>query len=311
MTVEVMTVLGPIPADKLGITLMHEHLLSNLMQITLNPDHIICDLRLVIKELGYFQAAGGTTLVDVTNHGLGRNPTALRRIAQETGVHIIMGCGWYRERAYDQEVYQKTTNQIADEMVCDITQGVGDAGVRAGIIGEIGCELHYISPAEERVFRASARAHKRTGVAITTHAVRSPVGLAQLDLLEEEGVDLRRVIVGHCDNAGFEICPDPDYHEAVARRGAYVEFDQIHGKFEWDTERRVQWVKQLVDKGYLRQILLSHDVCAKSLLRTYGGNGYGYLLTGFVPRLLEAGLSEEQVHAILVENPRTALAPAL
>jgi phosphotriesterase-related protein len=307
----VMTVLGYIRTDKLGVTLMHEHLLSNLMQITLNPDHIICDVRLVIKELGYFQAAGGATLVDVTSRGLGRNPTALRQIARDTGLHIVMGCGWYRERTYDQGVFQKGPSRIADEMVRDITQGVDDTDVRAGIIGEIGTELDYISPAEERVFRASARAHKRTGVAISTHAVRSPVGLAQLDLLEEEGVNLRRVIVGHCDNAGFKVCPDPDYHEAVARRGAYVEFDQIHGRSGWDTERRVEWVKQLVDKGYLRQILLSQDVCAKSLLRAYGGNGYDYLLSGFVPRLLKAGLSEEQVHVILVENPRRALTPAL
>jgi predicted metal-dependent phosphotriesterase family hydrolase len=300
---EVMTVLGAVPADQLGITLMHEHLLINLHRVTMNDDSILSDIPLAIQELRYFRDAKGTLLVDVTNGGLGRNPLALKRISEETGVHIVMGCGWYKERFYYQEVYEKSTNQLADDMVRDINEGID--GVRAGIIGEIGSLGHYIMPAEERVFRAAARAHKRTGLTITTHAVGSPVGLEQLDLLAEEDVDSRRIIIGHCDSY-----PEPDYHEAVARRGAYVEFDRVQGKADWDTQKRVQFVKALVDKGYLHQILLSHDICEKSSLHAYGGNGYDYLITGFVPRLLDAGLSKEQVHIILVENPRAALTGA-
>ena len=172
-------------------------------------------------------------------------------------------------RFYDESVYLRTTNQIADEMVRDIEVGVDGTGIRAGIIGEIGTDLYHVSPAEERVFRAAARAHKRTGLTITTHAVRSPVGLDQLDILEEEGVDPRRIVIGHCD-----FYPHMDYHEAVARRGAYVEFDSIgRGFIEWEIQRRLEWIKNLIDKGYLRQILLSHDVCLKSHLRAFGGQG--------------------------------------
>jgi predicted metal-dependent phosphotriesterase family hydrolase len=136
--------------------------------------------------------------------------------------------------------------------------------------------------------RAAARAHKRTGVTITTHGVRSPVGLAQLDLLEDEGVDLRHVVVGHCD-----LYPHPDFHAAVARRGAFVQFDTIgRGFFEWDIRQRLDWVMRLIDLGFMHQILLSHDVCMKPHLRAYGGQGYDYVLTGFVPRLRQAGLSD-------------------
>lgn len=299
---EIMTVLGPVRADKLGITLMHEHLYMNLTRLTRDPDHYLNDYDLAVKEVGLFAAAGGVTLVDVTNRDLGRRPLELRRVARETGLNIVMGCGWYREPFFRPEVYEKSTNQIADDIVRDIEKGMDGTDVRAGIIGEIGCDQSYSSPAEERSFRAAARAHKRTGLTITTHAVRSTVGLAQLDILEDEGLDLRRVIIGHCDTN-----LDAEYHETIAKRGAYVEFDCIRSHFAWEIESRVKYVMLLVQKGYLRQILLSHDVCYKSHLHAYGGNGYDYIFRDFVPRLLAAGLSDEQVHCILVENPRNAL----
>lgn len=297
-----MTVLGPVPADQLGITLPHEHLLCDLARVTGYREHRLSEVSLAITEARRYREAGGTTLVDLTNHGLGRNPTALRQIARGSGLQIIMGCGWYREPYYEQEVYEKPTNQIADEIVRDITEGVDNTGIQAGIIGEIGCQRHYISPAEERSFRAAARAQKRTGLTISTHATDTPVGLDQLDLLEDEDIDLRRVIVSHCDTY-----PEPDYHEALAKRGAWVEFDFVRGGYEWEMEKEARLVKEFLSRGYLRQLLLSHDVCLKAHLHAYGGAGYDYILTNFVPRLLETGLSNEQIHILTVENPKSAL----
>jgi predicted metal-dependent phosphotriesterase family hydrolase len=297
-----MTVLGPIPADQMGTTLMHEHLFIDLCRVTRDPDHWLNDFDLTIKELAPFLAAGGATVVDVTNRDLGRDPLSLKRVAAETGLNVVMGCGWYREPYYRSEIYEKPTEQVAEDIVREIEQGVNNTGVCPGIIGEIGCDRNYVSPAEERSFRAAARAHKSTDLTITTHAVRCPVGLDQLDVLEDEGVDLRRVIVGHCDTY-----PHPSYHETVAQRGAYVQFDTIRSKFEWEIESRVQWVLLLIKKGYLKQILISHDCCMKSHLHAYGGNGYDYIFRDFVPRLLRAGLSKEQVQTLLVENPRHAL----
>lgn len=299
----VMTVLGPVSADELGVTLMHEHLLIDLARVTRQADGVLNEIPLAIHEIEFFKAAGGKTVVDVTNRILGQNPDAMVTISKQTGLNIIMGCGWYREPFYDQSVYLRTTNQIADEMVRDIEEGVDGTGIKAGIIGEIGADLYHVSPAEERMFRAAARAHKRTGLTVTTHAVRSPVGLDQLDILEEEGVDPRRIVIGHCD-----FYPHMDYHEAVAKRGAYVEFDSIgRGFIEWDIQRRLEWLKNLIDKGYLRQILLSHDVCFKSHLRSFGGQGYDYVVNGFVARMLEVGISKEEIEIMLVANPRAAL----
>lgn len=298
----VMTVLGPVPADQLGITLPHEHLLCDLARVTGRREEQLADVDLAVAEVARFRSAGGATLVDLTNRHLGRDPLALQTISRATGLHIVMGCGWYREPFYDREVFEKTTDQLTDDIVAEVTRGVGDTGVRPGIIGEIGCDLHYISPAEERSFRAAARAHHRTGLTITTHALRAPVGLAQLDLLVEERVDPRRVIVGHADTY-----PKPDYHEAVAKRGAWLQFDTVRGGHEFETLKRIRLVQEVIARGHLRQLLLSHDVCIPAHLRAYGGGGYDYLLTEFIPRLLAAGITQEQIHTLTVENPRAAL----
>lgn len=173
--------------------------------------------------------------------------------------------------------------------------------MRAGIIGEIACD-RWLTSAEERAFRAAARAHLRTGITVTTHAARWPVGLRQLDLLAEEGVDPRRVIVGHCDTV-----PDPAYHLALAERGAFVQFDTIQGESEYDVEIRIAWIRALVDAGHEERILLSQDVCLRSNLRAFGGPGYAYVITGFRERLVRAGLAAPLVDRLVTENPQRAL----
>src|SRR5262252_6122492 len=302
---EVMTVLGPVAPDMLGRTLPHEHLLIDLARVTRNFDHFLHDVSLATIEARRFRDAGGTTIVDLTNRNLGRDARGLCAIAEQTGLNIVMGSGWYREPYYDRDVYQKSTNQLADDIVRDIVEGVDGTGIRAGIIGEIGSDDRLpISPAEERSFRAAARAHRRTGLTISTHAAFSHVGLDQLDLLEEEGVDPARVIIGHAGHL-----PDPDYHEALARRGAWVQFDRIRGKHDWDVQRYVELIQEFLHRGFLNRLLLSQDVCMLPHLHAYGGTGYDFILTGFAARLRVAGLSQSQIDTLTIDNPRAAFAP--
>jgi predicted metal-dependent phosphotriesterase family hydrolase len=212
-------------------------------------------------------------------------------------------CGHYRDPYLDRDWFDRTTvDAIADQIVVDITEGVRDTGVRAGIIGEIGADRGFISAAEERSFRAAARAHLRTGLTISTHAARWPVGLAQLRLLAEEGVDPRRVIVGHTDSV-----PIPEYHLALVKEGCYISFDSIGTGSSYDTHRAVDYVVDLVRAGFGSQLLFSHDVCLRDHLHATGGCGYAYLLTEFLPLLRAAGLDQEQVRAFVTDNPRTAL----
>ncbi|HEX2319380.1 MAG TPA: hypothetical protein VHJ18_10405 [Streptosporangiaceae bacterium] len=299
---DVMTVTGPVAAQQLGVVLPHEHVFIDLVSEyrgngLLNDEHLACE------ELRTLRAAGGSTLVDLTLDEIGRDPAALRRVSEATGISIVMGCGHYRDPYLDRAWFDRTAvDAIAEELVRDITEGVSGTGVRAGIIGEIGADRGYISAAEERSFRAAARAHARTGLTINTHAARWPVGTAQLQLLAEEDVDPRRVIVGHTDSV-----PIPDYHLALVRQGCYVSFDSIGTGSPYDTDRAVDYVLDLVKAGFGAQILLSHDVCLRDHLRAAGGPGYAYLLTDFLPRLTAAGLDPEQVRSFVTDNPRMAL----
>ena len=299
----VMTVTGPIDAKDLGVTLMHEHVFANLIQ-EYRRDGLLNDPNLAEYEVQFLKRAGGSTLVDLTTAEIGPNPIGLRNVSSATGVQIIMGVGHYRDPYLNKEWFDKmSVDSIADLMVHDIQEGVGDTGVRGGIIGEIGSDKWYISAQEERSFRAAARAHRKTGLTVSTHAARWPVGLAQVDILVKEGVDPRRIVVGHCDTV-----PDPRYHETLARRGCYVEFDTIRGYLrEWDLNRITGYIMNLLHAGFGSQILLSQDTFLRSHLHVSGGSGYDFLLTDFLPRLKHVGLTDDDIHMLMVVNPRNAL----
>jgi phosphotriesterase-related protein len=212
-----------------------------------------------------------------------------------------MGCGWYREPWFDAEFERRTVRDLEASLLAEIEGGV-DGGIKPGIIGELGADRDFVSPAEERVLRAGARAHLKTGLAITLHARGSKVALAQIETLREEGVEPGRIIAGHTDSIH-----DPEYHEELARLGAWVEFDTVRGKVEYTVDRSVRYITEARRRGYLKQLLLSGDVCALSHLRAYGGTGYGYIPALFAGRLREAGFSDEELLLLFVENPRRAL----
>lgn len=314
MSSTVMTVRGPVAVDQLGFTLPHEHVLIDLVRIfpanMLAFDFQLIDEEVALDEVGRFVRAasalapGRPAIVDVTTDGrMGRDPEALRRIATELDLHLVMGCGRYREPWYEPDLGRLSTAALADLLVHEIEHGVGDSGIRPGIIGELGADRDFVSPAEERVLRAGARAHRRTGLPITLHARASRVGLQQLDILEDEGVDLRRVIVGHSDTV-----PNPDFHEELVRRGAWVEFDTIRGRVPLAVERRIAWILEMRRRSHLDRLLLSHDVCAQSHLRASGNTGYDYLAVEFQERLAAAGITDDERRLLSIDNPRRALA---
>jgi predicted metal-dependent phosphotriesterase family hydrolase len=306
----VQTVLGRIDPAELGWTLPHEHTAIALWHIANRWDYweLRKDEPVIVEELAAFRDAGGRALVDLTLDGVGRDPEWLAGLARATGLHIVMGSGWYRGAHYPAEtlVDRRSVDSLADEIVRDATVGVRETGIRAGLIGEIGTDKPWLSAQEERVHRAAARAARRTGLAITTHAIQSTVGLDQLAVFEAEGADLSRVVIGHADSN-----PSLDYHLAIAERGATVEFDFLGMSFtplERHGEGRiVDNLRELIARGHLERILLSQDVCHDSQLRRYGGNGYTYLADTFLPRLRAAGVSEAEIRTITVDNPRRLL----
>jgi phosphotriesterase-related protein len=303
-THEVITVLGPVAPEELGITQTHEHLILDAYDHYGNYGFVIDDEELVIEEVREYSRLGGRTLVDVTLDEIGRNPAALARIAKASGLNVIMGCSWYREFAYPAIVAEKNSNELAEILVREIEEGVGETGIRAGVIGEIGTGRHFIKPAEERVFRASAIAQQKTGVAITTHTTRwGTLALEQIAMLLEFGADREKIIIGHLgDRIGVQhLLP-------VAEQGVYLEIDNI-GYTDYQPEWvRADNVAALCKEGFADKVLLSEDICLLSHLKYQGGKGYGYLLETFVPMLRERGVSDEQIHQMLVENPARVLA---
>jgi phosphotriesterase-related protein len=307
---QVETVRGPIDSSEIGFALPHEHTQISLWHVPNRWDYweLTRDEPTILSELELFRQAGGATLVDLTLPGVGRDPLWLRRISEASALNIVMGCGWYRGAYYPLEalIDRRSVDDLADELVGEATEGIDGSGIRPGIIGEIGTDKPWLTAQEERVHRAAARASRRTGLAITTHAVMSDVGLRQLQVFDEEGVDLSRVVIGHADSY-----PSLDYYLAIIGRGASVEFDFLGMSFtpqERHGEGRiVELLCELLARGHVDRILLSQDVCHNSQLKRYQGNGYVYLAETFLPRLRAAGVSDAEIETLTRANPTRLL----
>ena len=303
MVKKVMTVRGAISPEELGHTQMHDHLFADLswarhrwlaMPIT--------DEVQITEEIRLYGQAGGGTLVDPTLEHIGRLPEAMRRVSEATGVHVVMGSGFYREPYYPEFVNKLPTQDLADYIVDEIENGVGDTGIKPGIIGEIGIDKRWVQGVEERVLRAAARAQVATGLAITTHTPPK-MSLEFLKIFQEEGVEPDRVVFGHLDNT-------LEMHELerVAATGAYIEFDLIGIDFINSDERRAEFLAELVRLGHQDRLLVAQDMCSRSRFKTNGGHGYQHLIDNFLPMLREEGVDEEAIHAMTHLNPARVLA---
>jgi phosphotriesterase-related protein len=335
---QVRTVLGPIPVEEMGVTLTHEHILldasswwkrpccgseiamsEKLLDISmigdlrmnpfLNRDNCgLTDVRAAIEELEHFVEYGGRTVVDVTNLGIGRDPWALQRISRRTGLHIVMGAGFYLEPSHPPYVKGMTIEAIAEAIARDCGVSEDEPEVCAGIIGEIGISKDFTS-AEEKVLRGAARASRLSGAPLSIHLPGwERLAHRVLDVAESEGADLRHVVLCHMNPS----LHDHKYQRSLADRGAFLEYDMIGMDYFYadqqaqspcDEENAIA-IRKLVDDGYLKSILMSQDVFLKMMLVRYGGFGYGYILKHFVPRLKRHGMDQRTIDHILIENPR-------
>lgn len=304
----VITVCGPVQAEELGHCQPHEHVIIDAWSTAewrWESDRVLTDEDEQIDELRRFKQAGGGTIVDLSVPGIGRDPEALVRISKACNLHIVMGCGWYRQPYYPPEIDRTSTEDLSYQLIREIKQGSGPHGIRPGIIGEIGSHKNFVSAQEERCLRAAAWAQRETGLAVSTHSVASAVGLDHLRILMREGVPAERIVIGHCDSY-LRL----GYIEAILERGAYVQFDNI-GYPPPDVsaleDRLITMILQLLERDYLERILLSQDICQRPSLSAYGGPGYTYLLTSFAATLKAAGVSDAQWEQITVKNPARIL----
>ena len=342
---KVMTVLGPIAVDKIGVTLMHEHILLDasswwkrpccgseialaerpidvgmLGELRMNPflnrDNCqLLDVDAAIAELMLFVELGGQTVVDPTNLGIGRDPCALQRISRRTGLNIVMGAGFYLEPSHPDYIKRMAVDEIARLIARDCGAVADDMPiVAAGIIGEIGISKDFTA-AEEKVLRAAARASRLSGVPLSIHLPGwERHGHRVLDVIEAEGGDLRHTVLCHMNPS----LADPGYQRSIADRGAFLEYDMVGMDFFYADqqaqspcdEENAAALARLIADGYLNSILVSQDVFLKMMLTRHGGFGYAYILKHFVPRLRRHGVDPRDIQRLLVDNPRRVFSAA-
>ncbi len=343
---KVQTVLGVIEGEDLGATLIHEHLFidgkclftepegaseralayepvdwHNLSWLRYHPYENLDNMRLLdeqeaIDEAMLFKKAGGGTIVDVTITGIGRDPKGIARVSRATGLNVVMGSGYYTANSLGVEMAAKTEEEISAEIISDITVGVGGTGIRAGLIGEIGCSwpLHDY---ERKTLKAAAVAQQKTGACLSVHPGRNrKAPFDVVDILEQAGADLSRVIICHIDAR----IRDHEGRTQMLQKGCVLEYDlwgwEGHFPSYWTADgymdlpndtQRIHEIRRHIEEGYLNQIVMSHDICAKTRRARYGGWGYAHILNYVVPMMRQRGITQEQIDAIIMANPRRLL----
>jgi len=333
----IQTVTGLIDPAALGPTLMHEHLMIDLNppgrregagdepdiapctcskiaygQIPSRRNYLLDDEETAIAEVREMRAAGGAAIVDLTCGGLKPAPDALVRIAEAAGVHIVMGCGHYVDEYQDPANRDRSVDAFAAEMISQVVDGAWGTGVRAGIIGEIGCQSPW-TKLEKTVMRGALIAQAETGAALNVHPGRQPDQPQEvMDFIQAEGCPADRVIISHIDRTIFDL----DRLLRLADTGCVIEFDLFGWEMSYypmdDVDMpndavRLRWIRHLIDHGHLERVLISHDICTRTRLIRYGGHGYQHIFANVLPLMRNRGFSEAEISTIIVGNPRRLL----
>ena len=315
---KINTVLGPVSADELGVTLMHEHLVLAYSGWECDALALPYDREAAaaacIKALKEAKSRGLQTLVDATATDMGRDIELQKIVSERLGINIICATGFYTERygkagyfRFRSQAYDITT-EICDIMVKEIAQGIVNTGVKAGVI-KVSTGHARISSYEEKVLKAAARAQKETGVPIITHTEAGTMGPEQADLLISEGADPKRIVIGHmCGNA------DLNYHVSVLGKGVNIAFDRLGIDVLFPDKLRKDCLIALIGMGHADRIMLSQDYWAYWMGRPFEFSdavkpllvnwSYVHVFNNIIPALREAGISENKINTLMVENPR-------
>lgn len=314
---QIQTVRGPIDSANLGTTLMHEHvfvldaeMVQNYPEEWGSEEHRVADAVMRMNEL---KASGVDSLVDLTVTGLGRYIPRIQRIAEQTSLNIIVATGIYTYNELPEFFHFRGPGSLlggAEPMiemfVRDLTEGIANTGVKAGIL-KCATDRLGLTPDIERALRATAKAHRLTGAPISTHThARKKVGLDQQRIFAEEGVDLSRVVIGHCGDT-----TDLEYLEELIRNGSYLGMDRFGIDSILGFEDRVNTVVALCEKGHAEKLVLSHDAACflhwmpEQLIPVALPKwNYLHIHKDVIPALKQKGVTEAQIETMMVRNPR-------
>ena len=340
---KIQTVTGTIAPSALGKPSTHEHIfidfscmftqpdeaseqfkanqplrLDNLGWIKYDPFRNIDNLELnneslAVDEILKYKAVGGDSIIEATTIGIGRDPQALAKTSRLTGVNIITGAGYYVDSVHPENMNDKTISQLEEQISNEVQKGIGNTGIRAGIIGEIGCSWPLTNN-ESKVLKAAAKAQKQTGASILIHPGRnsdSPFEI--LDVLSKSGADVSRVIIGHIERT----IQDINVVAELAKSGCYLEYDLFGWEVSYyplsdeidmvNDSQRINYISQLIDLGYENKIVIAHDIFSKHRTTAYGGHGYGHIIENILPRMAKSGMTPAIINKIITENPSNIL----
>ena len=344
----ISTVRGEIPPEELGVTHPHEHVFLDIRvwldisapndladaPVTMdiladlkwkdgqNRDNMVLDsFKDAVSELSRFKTLGGASLVDVTPPGIGRDPLALLRVSRATGLNIVCSTGFYVAPSHPAFVKKSSVEELAELMSNELEDGIEATGIRAGVIGEIGCQ-EPLEAEEKKVLAAAAKAQARTKAGLTVHtALHDPANRRvakqarqEIEILQKYGCDLSKVYMSHMDFTH----DDPKYQrDLMDEFGVTLDYDTFGqenhyhniylGAVGFSDAARCRALVDLVKSGYARQLMMSCDVCEKIHLRKYGGYGYSNILEHVIPLLGVYGVRRRDVRTMMVDNPRSLL----
>ena len=333
------TVLGLIEPSELGPTLMHEHLLWDIRtpKMQADPDQgpeidlcncwhvnygsrgkvprnlVFFDREIATREVNEMKAAGGCSIVELTVGGLKPDPEGLIAVSRESGVHIVMGCGHYVDEYQDPANRDRSVEDFAKEMIAQICEGAWGSDARAGLIGEIGCQSPW-TELEKRVMEGALIAQRTTGAALNVHPGRDPDQPQEVaEFVAARGGNTSRLIISHIDRTVF----DDERLFRLADTGCVIELDlfgqeqsfyALNFKVDLPNDaERLRWMRRLIDRGHLDQIAISHDICYKTRLSSFGGHGYAHIFENVVPLMRRRGFLDAEIERITVETPRRLL----
>lgn len=347
---KIMTYQGEIKPDAAGITLPHEHLLWNQWayqescpesdkkseyskpvcletraDVEMRPffykDNLKNnDIDVSISEAKAFSEAGGQTIVDMTPKQFNRDVSKLARFVEKTGLNLVFGVSDYLSMFWTDEEKKRSAQDIKTQIVDEFKNGVGATKAKPGVIGEVAISAMN-NNYELSSLKGATMAQAEIGCGLSIHPTlftekgeHAKDGHQILDIIDQSGGDISKTCLSHCDLT-YE---DFNYHQSLAIRGAFIEFDQfgmyamtfstLPGKYLPSDLHRVKAIKKLIDHGYLNNILISQDICFKHLMNKWGGNGYAHIINNIIPMMRDyAGISEEQINTIIIENPKRFL----
>ncbi len=293
----IRTVKGDIKKEELGVTMAHEHFIVDLDRVRKDGVSKIETVDEVVPEIKKMMELGVESAFEVTTNDMGRDPLKLKEISDITGLNIVCSTGFYLSEYHPETLDVLTKEEIAQIYIDDLTIGIKNTGIKAGLIGEIASSKTSFVKNEKKILEAAAIASLKTGSAVSTHTGKF-TSKETIDILIEGGVDPDKIIIGHQD-----LIDDTDYHLSLLERGVNIAFDTCGKSAYIKHEVRASNIMKLIEKGYGDHIVLSNDISRRTYFTSFGQNGYLSVMKIVVPLLKEYGIKDVDLHKLLVDNP--------